>query len=498
MLKDNQLQIIDNLINDLDGHQRSWLLGYIQGSTQAVAVNLDNLERPNLSPVAERKVNILYATETGNSKSLTMELHKILHTKGQKVKSASVNRLKLESLDKDARTIFVVATHGEGDPPEAAKKFFDSIADAKDQVLAGFSYAILGLGDSSYEKYCSAAVTLDQQLQKLGAKPFTEMQLLDVDYQKTKDKWIERIESAIEELDSNAIGQVIPIRKTDEALPAKRSTMGYNRLEPIVGKIKDIFVLNDIDSNKQTFHIEIKDFGDYAYRPGDSVGIIIPNTKGPDAVPRLYSISSSPSLHEGEIHLTVVLACHDNTDGTKGFGLASSYLSKMGIEDELRFYIHENKLFELPSETQDAIMIGPGTGVAPFRSLTFERQEKGDMGRNWLFFGDQFSHCDFLYQSEWQEHVELGSINQIDLAFSRDQENKIYVQDKIKSKASELWKWIQGGAMIYICGSKDPMSIDVERALREVISECAGITLDAAEDYLLQLEDDGRYIKEVY
>ena len=142
-------------------------------------------------------------------------------------------------------------------------------------------------------------------------------------------------------------------------------------------------------------------------------------------------------------------------------------------------------------------MIGPGTGIAPFRSFVWERASRGASGRNWLFFGEQHQHCDFLYQAEWIDFVETGVLHKIDLAFSRDQEAKVYVQHRLKEKADELLEWIAGGAAIYVCGAKDPMSKDVEQALLEILTKNKG-SPEAALEFLDQLLDDNRYVKDVY
>ena len=135
--------------------------------------------------------------------------------------------------------------------------------------------------------------------------------------------------------------------------------------------------------------------------------------------------------------------------------------------------------------------------LPPFRSFVWERASRGASGRNWLFFGEQHQHCDFLYQAEWIDFVETGVLHKIDLAFSRDQEAKIYVQHRLKEKADELLEWIAGGAAIYVCGAKDPMSKDVEQALLEILTKNKG-SPEAAQEFLDQLLDDNRYVKDVY
>lgn len=213
--------------------------------------------------------------------------------------------------------------------------------------------------------------------------------------------------------------------------------------------------------------------------------------------PRLYSIASSPAAHDGEIHLTVS-RCAFDVNGEKKYGLCSDYLSQLQSGDSFDFYIHHNNLFRLPAEDKDIIMIGPGTGIAPFRSFIAERDALGASGRNWLFFGEQHFTSDFLYQTEIQNYAQTGVLHKVSLAFSRDQQEKIYVQHRMQQQAAELWQWLEGGASVYVCGAKEPMSEDVEQALLNIISEQGGRSLSDAKNYLEQLQGEGRYLKDVY
>jgi sulfite reductase (NADPH) flavoprotein alpha-component len=213
--------------------------------------------------------------------------------------------------------------------------------------------------------------------------------------------------------------------------------------------------------------------------------------------PRLYSIASSPIAHQDEVHLTVA----KNTfriDEQQRNGLCSSYLSQLEEGDEIDFYIHKNQLFKLPSHDKDIIMIGPGTGIAPFRSFVAQRDAEGAEGRSWLFFGDQHFTTDFLYQAEWQNWLQLGALTKMNVAFSRDQAQKLYVQHKLLQHAEELFHWIEGGAYMYICGTKDPMSIDVENTLLQIIASHKHLDETQAMDYLYEMKENGRLLKDVY
>jgi sulfite reductase (NADPH) flavoprotein alpha-component len=214
--------------------------------------------------------------------------------------------------------------------------------------------------------------------------------------------------------------------------------------------------------------------------------------------PRLYSVSSSPAAHgENEIHITVAKDAFLTQDEQR-FGLCSAFLGDLAVGVPLTFYVHKDKNFKLPAADKDVIMIGPGTGVAPFRSFLLERDATGASGRNWFFFGEQHFVTDFLYQTELQNFVQTGVLTKIDLAFSRDQQEKIYVQHRMQQKAAELYSWIDGGASVYISGQKDPMSKEVEATLLSIVSTEGKKTTDEAKAYLEQLKKEGRYEKDVY
>ncbi|GGK63385.1 sulfite reductase flavoprotein subunit alpha [Rufibacter glacialis] len=213
--------------------------------------------------------------------------------------------------------------------------------------------------------------------------------------------------------------------------------------------------------------------------------------------PRLYSISSSLEAHTGEVHVTVArdefrineeLLC----------GHCSDYLSEQKEGQPLEFYIHKNSQFKLPAPDKDVIMIGPGTGVAPFRSFLAERDATGAEGRNWLFFGDQHFATDFLYQTEIQSWFETGTLTKFNGAFSRDQQEKVYVQHKMQENATAFYEWLTSGAYVYVCGAKEPMSVDVENTLLQIIGLGAGSSPEEAAVYLEQLKEEGRYLKDVY
>ncbi|MDL0433282.1 assimilatory sulfite reductase (NADPH) flavoprotein subunit [Marinobacter sp. TBZ242] len=215
--------------------------------------------------------------------------------------------------------------------------------------------------------------------------------------------------------------------------------------------------------------------------------------------PRLYSIASSQAQVEDEVHVTVAAVRYE-THGREREGVASTWLSDR-IEDDatVPVYIDPNKNFKLPDD-DDApiIMVGPGTGVAPFRAFMQEREERGAKGRNWLFFGEQQFRADFLYQAEWLNWRRQGLLDHITVAFSRDQEQKVYVQHRIREQSTEIWSWLQDGAYLYVCGDADAMAPDVNEALIDVIAEEGGKSREEATEYLRELAREKRYQRDVY
>ncbi|GAA5119942.1 assimilatory sulfite reductase (NADPH) flavoprotein subunit [Luteolibacter yonseiensis] len=215
--------------------------------------------------------------------------------------------------------------------------------------------------------------------------------------------------------------------------------------------------------------------------------------------PRLYSIASSPLAHENEVHLTVAAVRYDS-NGRSRKGVCSTYLADLVKSgDTVPMFIQPNKNFRLPADgSTPVIMVGPGTGVAPFRSFIEHRAALGSSGKNWLFFGDQHYTYDFLYQLEWQEYLKDGVLTRLDVAFSRDQPEKVYVQDRMVQQAAELYEWLEQGAHFYVCGDANRMAHDVHEALISVVEFQAGISREAAEAYVENLKKTKRYQRDVY
>lgn len=214
--------------------------------------------------------------------------------------------------------------------------------------------------------------------------------------------------------------------------------------------------------------------------------------------PRLYSIASAQSVVDEEVHLTVANVAYD-TNGEPRWGVTTHFLSQIEEGESVPLFIEKNERFRLPADSQrDIIMIGPGTGVAPFRAFVQARTEAGATGRNWLFFGNPHFQTDFLYQTEWQQAVAKGELHRLDLAFSRDQAQRIYVQDRLREHAADVYDWIENGAHVYVCGDATRMAKDVHQTLLDIAREQGGCTQEQASEWLNNLAAQGRYARDVY
>jgi sulfite reductase (NADPH) flavoprotein alpha-component len=515
-----------------------------------------------------KKITILFGTETGNSKKLATDFAAKAKKNGIIAKVVGTDQYRLTDLVKEEFLFIIISTHGEGDPPDAAKKFYDFIHQS-DLKFTKLNYGVLALGDTSYPLFCKTGEDVDIQFEKLGGNRVIPIQKCDVEYEEDSNKWFD---AAFQYLLGHTVKETINHAFQPSKKPAGKQTL--------TGKVLTNIILNDRGSNKETHHIEFEAEG-IEYQCGDSLGIVPQNpesvvseiitlskvdgnkkllfkneeisildlltnkiniihltermvklygetfgveipagrmdlldlikkfpvtditkfeellTKLNAISPRLYTIASSPSAHEGEVHMVVIKDTF-TVNGEVRYGLCSDYLSRLQVNTNQTFFVQVNKRFRLPSPEKAMIMIGPGTGIAPFRSFLAEREITGATGKNWLFFGDQYFATDFLYQTEIQNWYESGVLNKVNVAFSRDQEEKVYVQHKMLEHGEAMFDWISSGAHVYLCGKKHPMSEDVEKALLAIFEQFGRMTVDEAKHYLSVMKEEGRFEKDVY
>ncbi|MSO71059.1 MAG: sulfite reductase subunit alpha [Alphaproteobacteria bacterium] len=214
--------------------------------------------------------------------------------------------------------------------------------------------------------------------------------------------------------------------------------------------------------------------------------------------PRLFSLASSLKAVPEEAHL-LIAAVRYEMHGRGRKGVASTFVTDRNqVGDQLKVYVKPNKYFRLPEAERPIVMVGPGTGVAPFRAFMQERQATGAKGKNWLFFGDRRFNHDFLYQLEWQDYLKDGLLTRLDLAFSRDQKAKLYVQHRMWESRAELWKWLEEGAILFVCGDEKAMAKDVDATLQKIIAETGGRGTDGATAYIAEMKRQNRYRRDVY
>lgn len=219
----------------------------------------------------------------------------------------------------------------------------------------------------------------------------------------------------------------------------------------------------------------------------------------PKLTPRLYSISSSPAAHAGQIHATVAVVRFTAHNRDRGGVCSTLFADRTALSDRLPIYIQPNKKFKLPANPDaPMIMIGPGTGIAPFRGFLHERRALGHKGKNWLFFGERSAATDYLYRDELESMQADGHLSRLDTAFSRDTDRKVYVQDRMMEQAPQFWSWLQDGATVYVCGDASRMAKDVHGTLCRIVQEQGAMTAQAAVEYVGELKDAHRYHRDVY
>ncbi|WP_298607707.1 assimilatory sulfite reductase (NADPH) flavoprotein subunit [uncultured Thiothrix sp.] len=600
VLSAQQLERITSAVTDLSPVQLAWLGGYLSG----LSMGKDNVipfpqrstatvTTPTIAPVvsaaAAIKTLVLYGTQTGNGKKIAEQLTNHLKAHGGEVSLSSMKDYRPQQLKQEQRLVIVVSTHGNGEPPDDARAFFNFIQSARAPRLEKLEYTVLALGDSSYDEFCQAGLVLDTRFAELGAKRVLDRVDCDVDFAKTAKAWqekvLEQFKAATEAANTQFVANPVAI-SVNEAL--------YSNENPFKAELLNSIVLTDTGSSKDVLHLEFSLEGSgIQYQPGDILAIQVHNDAGlvdevlkqgkftgsetvsldgqsldlrsaltsklelstvtkrqlkqyaqlinqaelltavedkealkdflwaadwadvlhtyPSQLEaqalvdllrplqdRQYSIASSPNAHPDEVHLLVKRVTY-TFNGREHLGTASNGLARLQAGDVSGVYIKENPHFRLPHDPQTKIiMIGAGTGVAPFRSFLFEREAQGLSGNTWLFFGEQRFRTDFLYQTEWQSLLQSGVLERMSVAFSRDQAQKVYVQNRLLEAGAEVYQWLQTGAHLYVCGDMHGMAKDVNQALLAIAIQQGGKTPEQAHDWLELLISEHRYQRDVY
>ncbi|WP_059105909.1 assimilatory sulfite reductase (NADPH) flavoprotein subunit [Shouchella shacheensis] len=601
-----QIELLNRLLPTLAESQKTWLSGYLAAPQAQAMVPGDVLQdhpevatsSENAVPTLTKEVTILFGSHTGNGQLLSDEYSRKLEEQGFQVTLSSMGDFKPKNLKKVENLLVVVSTHGEGDPPDDALPFYEFLHGRKAPKLENQNYAVLALGDSSYEFFCQTGKDFDKRLEELGGKRLYPRVDCDLDFDEPAEEWFQGVLSSLTEaqgeisVSTGASAQVQAV-----GLPTDVPT--YSRTNPFRAEILENLNLNGRGSNKETRHLELSLEGsNLEFEPGDSLGIYPENDSAlvdmlidemnwnaEESVPvnkqgeirslrealkshyeitvltkpllekastftsnsalqellegdggklrdyltgrdlldfmrdfapwegsvseflsilrklpaRLYSIASSSSANPDEVHLTIGAVRYD-AHGRARTGVCSGQCAERTEPgDFLPIYIQRNPNFKLPAEPDTPIiMIGPGTGIAPFRSFMEEREEIEAEGKSWLFFGDQHFTTDFLYQVDWQRWLQEGVLTHMDVAFSRDTEEKVYVQHRMLEKSEELYQWLEEGAVVYICGDEKRMAHDVHTALTAILEKEGAMSQQEAEAYLSQMQQQKRYQRDVY
>ncbi|MDD1013569.1 bifunctional nitrate reductase/sulfite reductase flavoprotein subunit alpha [Pseudomonas rubra] len=523
---------------------------------------------------------LLWASQTGNGQALAEQCAERLRQVGLPVHLSCMQDLALEQLDSPASLLLIASTFGDGDAPDSGAAFWRGLHGEHSQRCAGLPYAVLALGDSSYEQFCGFGRKLDQRLAELGAERLLERVDCEGDFNEPAGQWLQAL------LGKLGHGQLL----LEAPVPVPTNT-GFSKTRPLATTLVGNRLLNGPGAVKETRQL-VFDLGQsgFTYQAGDALGVwprncpalvdelltatrfdgsrsvslkgqadmpladalqehleiaritaplleafalgdtqlrelLAPHNKAAlkawlwgkqliDLVhlckpqlsldtwlsllkplqPRLYSISSSQMLHPDQVHLTVSTVRYSQRKG-----VCSTYLADRSEPGRVDIFTQPTSHFRLPGDsTAPVIMVGPGTGVAPFRAFLQERQAQGATGRNWLLFGEQQAATDFYYRDELLAWQRDGHLTRLDTAFSRDQAQKIYVQQRMLEQGAELWRWLEEGGHFYICGDAERMARDVDAALKQVVHQYGGMSVERAEAYVGELSRAKRYLRDVY
>ncbi|PZE87516.1 sulfite reductase subunit alpha [Curtobacterium sp. MCLR17_039] len=576
--------------------QESWLAGFIAGIAAA--------GKKVAASAPTTTIDVLFGTQTGNAEFLADELVAGAKARGLGGRASALDAVTPEQLAEMSHVLVVTSTYGEGEMPDNAGLFWDAIQASTVPRLEGLQYAVLGLGDTSYDEFCQAGKLLDTRFEQLGATRIHDRVDCDVDFEDPAALWTAAVldRLAAEAGATAASGATTGGGAGDGAgatggagaSRASRPGSQWNKRNPYPSRLVENRLLSSPRSAKEIRHYEF-DLGGSGieYAAGDALAVVPVNDEvfvadlleqvganggeafdgrpitevlrtdreirtpskdliadlvqrapsselaavvahgdkheldrwlwgrdvldllrdaGPAApgldelLPNLrplqarqYSISSSPLAHPDRIHLTIASVRYGDPHRMYA-GVASTFLAdRVDPDGTVDVYLQPNASFGVPAdESAPMIMIGPGTGVAPFRGFLHERAVSGATGRNWLFFGDQHRDTDFVYRDELTELQEQGVLDRLDLAFSRDQAEKVYVQTRMLERSAELFDWLEDGGHVYVCGDASRMAKDVEAALLQVIRTGRGRGEDDAQAYLADMRRAKRYVRDVY
>ncbi len=553
-----------------------WVNGVLAGMYSRSAA------APVQQPQAGRQIVVLWASQTGNAEELAAATAERLGSAGHRASLLGMDQADVGTLPADADLLFITSTFGDGDAPDNGSGFWDALAGEQAPRLDGVRFAVLALGDSSYDDFCGHGRRLDARLDELGGVRLAPRTDCEPDFEPSADAWLGQVITAL----GAEPGAPESPRRAPKPAPALARLVG-NRLlsRPGAGKEVRRFTF-DTSGTDLTYEagdalgvrpvnspdlveewltvtgadastvVEVAGVGEFPFaealhRQLDITRItpdllrfvaerarddrelrrlLRPDNKdrlaqwswGRQAVdvlaeypvkagaedwagvlkklqPRLYSISSSPLVDPHSVSLTVSVVRYENLNGRPRGGVCSPFLADAEADTEVPVFVQRSPHFRPPTDAgTPMVMVGPGTGVAPFVGFLQERRALGHTAPNWLFFGEQHRTTDFYYEEELTELLDAGTLARLDTAFSRDQRAKVYVQDRMREHGPELWHWLQEGAHFYVCGDASRMAKDVDRALRDIAVAHGGLDEAEAASYVKQLAAAKRYVRDVY
>lgn len=578
----------------LSAETHAWLGGMLAGlfsrsatiAAPQTPVPLDSAEDD------EPPVLVLWASQTGTAEEIAFSCVEHLRSTGLLVEEHVMENFAPTELVRYRDVLLISSTTGDGDAPDNGTSFLDGLSGEFAPDLSGKRFAVLALGDSSYDDFCGNGRRLDSRFAELGAQRLVGRVDCEPEFEEAASVWLDRVVSKL-----GTPPPVQPAASAGTTFATAALIPTYGKRAPLATALVRNTVLTATGSRKDVrqFGFHLPD-GTLSYEAGDALGVwprnsialvdewlelteldgdSVVNIAGHDAMPlrsalrerleiakispdllkfvhsrtrdddlerllmpeskkdlqdwiwgrqavdvlthlpvragidewlsvlkplqpRLYSISSSPKENPREVQLTVSTVRY-NIHGVPRRGVCSTYLADHAEGEDVAIFVQKSAHFKPPEDPAvPMIMVGPGTGVAPFRAFLHERRARGHTGPNWLFFGEQHASTDFYYREELTTMLDDGSLTRLDLAFSRDQSAKVYVQDRMSEHGAKLWEWLQRGAHFYVCGDASRMAKDVDSALKGVVAQHGRLAPASAEAYVKALAAEKRYVRDVY